>query len=258
MNNDKYIELMHADIDGSITRQEKQTLGKFLAENPDQQAIYNNLVKLAEALDRVDRVEPPADLKTNILNSIKAGKSGSKIKENLIEKIINLSKFRLSTRPAYSFASGFLLAACILVVIFVGIMDESKIDTAQLTGTMIPKESIEALDSVNSLDINLEGVSGTIKAGKIDKIVIVDLSLESQFGINVILGHNSSDLGFRSLSQHSDDSDNMMINDAEIRIKHKGTNKYYITYNIYSGVRPEINLKIISDSLLYKGSIHIE
>ncbi len=56
----KYLELIHNEIDRANTPEARVELEAFLAENPEAQALYNELAALTGMLDKVEaRIRPP-------------------------------------------------------------------------------------------------------------------------------------------------------------------------------------------------------
>lgn len=67
MIEEKYIELIQADVDGELPDERRAELSSYLLAHPEAQALRAELVTIARALDRIAPAEPPADLRERIL-----------------------------------------------------------------------------------------------------------------------------------------------------------------------------------------------
>ena len=66
---DKHIiELINREIDNELTVQEKNRLDDYLQTNLEAKALYEELKNLATNLDSQAEIEPPDDLKLNIIS----------------------------------------------------------------------------------------------------------------------------------------------------------------------------------------------
>ncbi|PYX77981.1 MAG: hypothetical protein DMG70_33230, partial [Acidobacteria bacterium] len=60
----KYLELIHAEIDGEASDKELAALQEYLASDHEAQKLRAALAKLNNVLNQVEEVETPADLHT--------------------------------------------------------------------------------------------------------------------------------------------------------------------------------------------------
>ena len=66
----KFVELMHAEIDGMNSERESRELQAFLEGNPEARQTFTGLQRLAETMAADGPVEPPADLRDSILHAL--------------------------------------------------------------------------------------------------------------------------------------------------------------------------------------------
>jgi hypothetical protein len=72
MIDEKYIELINAEIDGELSGEQRAELSRYLLAHPEARALRDDLQHLCGALGQADLVPPPADLRDNILNALPA------------------------------------------------------------------------------------------------------------------------------------------------------------------------------------------
>ena len=64
---EKYLHLIHAEIDGEATDKELAALREYLASHPGAQRVRVELAKLTSVLRQAEEVETPGDLHSIIL-----------------------------------------------------------------------------------------------------------------------------------------------------------------------------------------------
>lgn len=65
-----HVALIHADIDGELDGQQRAELARRLLADPEARALREDLRQLCTALDRLEDVEPPAQLRANVLRAL--------------------------------------------------------------------------------------------------------------------------------------------------------------------------------------------
>jgi len=64
------MQLIHAELDGDLTSQQRGDLARLLLADPQVRAVRDELRGLCSRLDAVDQVEPPPRLKDSILSRL--------------------------------------------------------------------------------------------------------------------------------------------------------------------------------------------
>ena len=70
MTDDERMALIHAELDGDLTGQQRGDLARLLLADPQVRALRDELRGLCSRLDAVGQVEPPPQLKDSILNRL--------------------------------------------------------------------------------------------------------------------------------------------------------------------------------------------
>jgi hypothetical protein len=150
----KYLELIHKDIDKVITPREKVKLDNYLKNNPEAEELYHELAKTEELLDTLPDVDPTENLKKRIMNSLDYNKYAQNRKRSILD---GLFKRR---RPVFALG---VVAALILIGLFISNPNLiTTFDQKDVAGTM----GMRSAEQVEMLDIEIEGVSGSIQVIK--------------------------------------------------------------------------------------------
>jgi hypothetical protein len=70
VTDDERMALIHAELDGDLTRQQRGDLARLLLADPQLRALRDELRGLCSRLDAVGQVEPPPQFKDSILNRL--------------------------------------------------------------------------------------------------------------------------------------------------------------------------------------------
>jgi len=70
MIDDKYLQLMHAEIDGVNTPQQSAKLREYLGQRPEAQRLYEELTAATALLQELKPVEPPPHLQHAIMHAL--------------------------------------------------------------------------------------------------------------------------------------------------------------------------------------------
>jgi hypothetical protein len=133
MTDDGHLALIHAEIDGELDGQQRAELARRLLADPGARVLREDLGRLCQALDALEEVEPPGELRRSILDALPQ-----------------------STPPrprSWWSAPRIRYAATILVVLAAGaVVYETvhgpKPSTTEVMGTMGPARETTILDAV--------------------------------------------------------------------------------------------------------------
>jgi hypothetical protein len=132
--NKRIMDLINEELDGEISARKRAQLYRHLEASPEAQAYFADLEKLSSLLSQVEPVEPPATLKSRIMNSVQALAKPARAKVSVGQLI--LSRFSSPAIPRYGFAlaSGICIGMLLFAVITGGI--DSGARPEQVVGSM--------------------------------------------------------------------------------------------------------------------------
>ena len=70
MTDDERIALIHAELDGDLSSQQRADLARLLLADPQARALRDEMRAVCSGLDAVEQVEPPPQLKDSILDRL--------------------------------------------------------------------------------------------------------------------------------------------------------------------------------------------
>jgi anti-sigma factor RsiW len=126
------IALMHAELDGDLSREQRAALARLLLSDPGVRALRDEVRSLASRLDALGQVEPPPQLKDSILSRLGSVPVAKTYRQT------SFSRWRLAAMVA-----GLLMAGTIVYQTVQGPAPGSR----EIAGTMAA-DSMTAVDSV--------------------------------------------------------------------------------------------------------------
>ncbi len=184
MTDDERIALIHAELDGDISSQQRADLARLLLAEPQMRTLRDELQDLCSRLDAIAQVEPPPQFRDSILNRLPSARAAGAYRR------ASFSRWRLAAMVA-----GLLTAGTIVYQTMQG----PAPGTRETAGTM----AADALTTVDSVMVSGGPLSGRAtlyrdKAGLAVGLTVsaaepVDVLIETRghsFRING-LGHSS-------------------------------------------------------------------
>ncbi len=215
MIDERYTELINKELDGLNTEAESKELEQFLSENDEALQYYDELLRAASALKRVEQVEPPSYLRAHILNSIRIAPASGISRFAWIERVLNVFRQRPFPRYAIIFASGL----CVGAVVFIfgsSTRQENAPDVSELTGSMIPLSDLSHLQKIDSVSVNREGLQGTFRTLKSEGKILVDFSVASSEDIRLELSADQDELMFVGVSRISGSANDLFATGGRV------------------------------------------
>lgn len=192
MIDEKYLELIHAEVDGELPDRERAELSRYLLANPEARAFREELRSVCAALDAIEQVEPPRGLKESILAAIA---TRAPAQERTVSRQAGQAPRML--RYAAAFAGGLLVSA---IAFQMGFDSRGGIGVADLVGTMAGPGDTGArrVDSMRLDHGQLAGevslyVAGTdlvlafdVVPQQATEVVVVTVGREERFSWNAV------------------------------------------------------------------------
>lgn len=191
---ERYLELMHAEMDGEATDKELATLREYLASHPQAQSVHAELVKLTGILNQVEEVETPDDLHGSILAALPPPRSGLEIGARNTR-----SRFRIPLiRYGYALAAGLLLGAALTGVAFRSL---SPVEKSDIYGTLAVRENAPRYVAVGQMNLDSPDVGGSVELRRSDSSAMIIFDLHGQQAVEVEVEFDGSQAGLMSFDQ---------------------------------------------------------
>lgn len=192
---DKYVELIHAEVDGEATDKELAALREYRASHPEAQEVSTELAKLSNVLSQVEQVETPSNLHTGILAALPPHPP---VRGTVAR---NSSPWRSRIpfiRYGYALAAGLLLGAALTGVAFRNLTPLEKSDTY---GTLAARPNAGSYVAMGRTNLDYPDVRGNVQLSRSGSNALVVFDLHSQKAVEVEVGFEGGPAGLMSFDQ---------------------------------------------------------
>jgi hypothetical protein len=248
-------ELINRELDGCCSEEESRELEAFLSENEEALQYYDELLRAASALKRVEPAEPPSFLKTHILNSIQALPHPERERMTLIPRIREL--FRKSPTARYSvvFASG--LALGILLLLVFGPWQQTDIpDVSKVSGSMVMPSDIARLQLIDSVALDGAGFRSFFRTLRGDGSVVLDCAVSSADNLRLELVADSEELKFAGVNRLNSTDNDLVATGGRVVFTGVKSEHGLITYTQVANPRQPIMVRIYKSGIV-AGSVSV-
>lgn len=196
MNDLKHMELVSAALDGELDAADQAALQKLLANSDSARSEYEAMQGLFNFIAQAPDLEPPAELRQNILSKIELPKKKRPL-FGLLDLWTNFGRGAPRAAPlGAAFATGALLTigAYSLPGNMIG-----NIPPNQVAGTMVSDQVIDSAEFIDRVDIESATVNGraTLRIADGDWVAGFDLEPAGPLRIDVrIQGREEQPLQF--------------------------------------------------------------
>lgn len=153
MIEERYLELIHAEVDGELPDAERAELSRYLLANPEARAFREQLRSVCAALDGIEQVEPPQGLKDSIIQAIAAQGPHGRIVPRPV------GRPSLALRYAAAFAGGLLVSA---IAFQIGFESRDGLVLHELVGTMARPGVTGAVERIDSIRLDHARLRGEV------------------------------------------------------------------------------------------------
>lgn len=233
----KYQDLINADIDGEISPAEKAELQAFLADSAEGRALHDELTSLCGALDSVEEETPPVHLRHVIMNSIPqpAARASS-------PGFLQVLFAAPALRYALSFAAGVFLA--ISIVTSDQVSNQAFDDVTGLVGTVADPVDARLASSVSIDELDVAGVVSLRSAGS---LLILDFDLVAKDHIEVEADYSDPSIWFNGFAQLPSEDTTVSAGAGRVRLGMAGKRRYAVYLHNQGGRDATVRLRFMAD-----------
>ena len=188
MIEERHIELIHAELDGELSAEQRAELSRLLLVSPEARALRDQLSRLFGELAKLEDAAPPSDLSASVLGALRipAGAESSQARGRA-----------WYAAPAFRYAAVFvggLLASALLF----GPGSRLAVgpDVSQLVGTIGGHGAAGHDSPIDRVELDLAQVSGAINSYRVDGQLVVELDLKASGPIEVVATHGGQTVHF--------------------------------------------------------------
>jgi hypothetical protein len=244
----KYLELIHADIDGELSEKQRVALCAFLESSEEGRELHAELSSLCQAISASAALDPPPHLRHVILESIKPRRKRLTVADQVKA---------LFSSPALRYAGTFA-AGVLLTLSFVGSDQASKHafdDLTELVGT-ISKDIPRSVVAGRSMHLDAGEIAGTVTLGRAGHVMVLDFDLASHKPIKIVADFPARDIWFNGFAQLEHPGTTVSAESGRVILHSEGRQRYAIYLNNVYGKDARINLKFyLEDALIHEGEL---
>ncbi|MBI4810123.1 MAG: hypothetical protein HY800_01485 [Ignavibacteriales bacterium] len=251
-----YKELINKEVDGANSSSESKKLIEYLNTNPEARKFYNDLDILSHILSEVKEIDPPQNLKKNILNVISLDTHSTK-------KVRPIVRFTFATllvgkkfRYAYVFAAG--IAAGIIIILFtLGILEEKRpVDITDLYGTMLVDTKPGNFLRADKIEINMTNIVGNLELSYSNEVILIEIVLKTERRITFNLDFNNENVNFLGFKKFNNVINEMEVGEKSLQFSNHGENRYLLAFGRKAFTLSTMKVKIYSsDIMIYEEEI---
>jgi len=245
----KYIDLINADIDGEIGHADKTELDTFLAENDEARTLHKQLVALCGSIDSIEPVSPPPHIRHVIMNSVKPTPTNTE-SPGLLQMLFESPVLKYSS----TFAAGVLLTLSILSSD--QISNEAFDDVTGLVGTI--SDPISG-NLVNTIAVDNAQVAGKVSLRTTGSMLILDFDLAATQPVEIEADYSDRTIWFNGFAQLESSGTTVSAKSGSVTLGMEGKRRYavYLQNGGERGVT--VNLRFVSEGeVVHEASLKYE
>jgi len=229
----KYLDLINADIDGEISSGDTADLETYLSQSAEGRALRDELSSLCSSLDAVKAEEPPPHLRHVIMNSAKTPEP-KPASAGFIQTLFAAPALRY----AATFAAGVFLT---LSLVNSGqISNQAFDDVTGLVGSVA--DPIDA-ELVSSVSVSKQALAGTVSLRSAGTMLILDFDLVSADPIEIEAGYTDPSIWFNGFAQLESSGTSVSAEVGRVTLGMQGKRRYAVYLHNEGGRETTVNLQ---------------
>lgn len=240
---EKYLELMHAEMDGQASHEELVALREYLANHPEAQKMHTELAELTHILDQVEEIEAPADLRKNITAALPRRRSLFGI--GLWN---NRSRSRTPwIRYGYALAAGVLLGAVLSGIVLKNL---SPAEESELYGTMTSLKNAQRYVVTERIKLPAPDLGGTVEVSRSGDNERIVFNMDSRRPIEVEVRFDGSRAALKGFIQQPNSVHSLEAKEGGISFRSEGKQSSAIILGGEKRAELPLNLRFYVDGKL--------
>jgi hypothetical protein len=246
-------ELINKEIDGVSTPEESAALHQALASDDEARRYYEDLQRLSGALDAVPAVDPPDDLKLEIMRAVRT-RAARRQQEGWLEGFLRGLTFR--PRPAHvlSFAAG-LAIGMFVFALWIGGITPPDVDRSRATGTLVPLPDPTQLPMIDRTEIEGGGFQGSATTRSGNGRVVAEFRLSAREELMVVVEFDSGQLRPLGVEPAGPEPLEVVLDVNRIQITHAGEGRYRLHWAASPDGGQEIRIRLLSGEEVWEGAL---
>ncbi len=233
----KYIDLIGADIDGEISDSEKAELAAFLADSAEGRSLHEELTALCARLDQLEPEDPPRHLRHVIMSNL-SEPAMEPAPPGFLQNILAAPALRY----AATFAAGVFLT--LSLVNSDQISNRAFDDVTGLVGSVANPVDAQL---VNSVSVDEAIVAGTVSLRSAGALMILDFDLAAPQPIEIEAGYRDPAIWFNGFAQLESTGTTVSAETGRVTLGMEGKRRYAVYLHNGAGRATTLNLTFKAD-----------
>jgi hypothetical protein len=246
----KYIDLINADIDGEIGHSDKGELDAFLLQSDAARALHAELATFRESIGSIESESPPPHLRHVIMNSVKPTPAEVQ-SAGFLQVLLATPAIRYSA----TFAAGALLALTAITSdqFSNGALD----DVTGLVGTISNPISSELL---NNIAVDNARVVGNVSLRSTGPMLILDFDLVADGPVDIEVNYPGRTIWFNGFGQLESSGTTIAVKSGSVSLSMEGKRRYAVyLHNEGEQHASAVNLRFLAGGkIVHEASLNYE
>ncbi len=245
----KFIDLINADIDGEIEHADKSELDAFLAENFEARALHGELATLCQSVESIESASPPPHLRHVIMNSVKP----TPVKTEA-PGILQM----LFASPVLKYSGTFSIG----VLLTLSIVNSDQVsnrafdDVTGLVGTI--SDPISG-NLVNTIAVDNVEIAGQVSLRSSGSMLILDFDLVANSPIEIEADYADRTIWFNGFAQLESSGATVSAKSGSVTLGMEGKRRYAVYLQNIGERGVTFNLRFVSEGeVVHEASLKYE
>jgi hypothetical protein len=259
MLDQKIIEWIEKEIEGTIRPDEKHKLHSYLKENPEASAYYKDQILMADLLDNVQEVEPPPNLRDRILDAVDMSRYAAKGKRMRFRSS-SYGKMKLNPRLALAFGLGLIIGVLIPMFIKWGESQDYRLNRINFIGTVGVQGSGNFIE-LERTPIDEPGIEGYFSISQWEHMIACEIHLNSMEEVELLLRFSPPLVKFYGSKPHPETTSILENGNDYVKVQGVEEIRYllFLQKKIETGTPIEITItqmgrELVNQSVLLESS----
>lgn len=247
---ERYSDLIQADIDGEIDAADKAELEAFLATSEAGRALHAELLALSQSLDAMEQLEPPPHLHHLILDTART-KPPRDRRPRIRDRVFSI--------PALGYIASFVGGVALALAVFDSgqVSKQAFDDVTGLVGTVADLEKAGPAHAVAAVDE--DAVAGTVTLRSAGPLLILDFDLSAAGTIEIIARYADQSIWFNGFAQLESNGTSIAAESGLVRLEMSGKRRYAVFLNNYGKRSAVIEMQFLRQGeLIHEASLKFD
>ena len=252
---DQYTDLIQQALDDEISDRDREVLDRYLARSPEALETFRRMARLLQAPAFRASVEPPSDLKIQVLQSIDPSRYGADTSRRPWARFREYLHLVSTPRLAYGVAMGLLLGVALGALGVSGYDEAERIDPSVLSGSLTMSDPAQNAHRFAEESFAGNQVFGRMTADHADGMALIRFELSANRKVTMILEFEPDAWAFQAFHQQTQESTQVVTRPGRIEVSHQGRNLYLFRFGLPTERSTRLTYRILTDAVIYQGEI---